>query len=491
MKRLAALLLFASSLAAQQTRIASDFEIAQMKQQIAQSRDFLSQLSGHLNLGDLYLTRSETATARLEYVRALEIARAEAVAARKASDITRYATAVAYSAVANAKLGSNAASFAAAEEAIRYTSASAKSWNLYSSAMTVLRKPAKAVSAGRNAVAIATSDVAQSPGVANRLDLSVYEYSLASALIESGERAEAEQLLRRVTSRLAANDFAPLRRDVARKESFEVYSSARGDEATYLALVNRAGLRLASLLEQRGDKAAARVEYERVLASRTDDATALAALARLTTGAEQERFFATAFDANPFSMPLIRNYQQYLRTAGAGVAAPEELSPGARVRRALVEISRGEMRAARETLDALITSFPQNDTLQTLRRESEAAAEVPAFLRRPGTNVMPAAAELRQLIGLLQSEKLTADQRAALDRITFTSAVRFDAATPAGGQTIFESGVIDEVRFRFSEPTAFTGTFATDARLTYRVLGATEVNGADALLLEPVRLERR
>jgi len=45
------------------TRIASDFEIAQMKQQIGTSPDFLSQLSGHLNLGDLYLTRSETATA--------------------------------------------------------------------------------------------------------------------------------------------------------------------------------------------------------------------------------------------------------------------------------------------------------------------------------------------------------------------------------------------------------------------------------------------
>src|SRR6478672_3214343 len=97
MNWLAILALVASPLFAQ-TRIASDFEIARMKQQIATSHDFLSQLSGHLNLGDLYLTRSETATARAEYAKALAIAGNEALDARKASDITRYATAVAYSA---------------------------------------------------------------------------------------------------------------------------------------------------------------------------------------------------------------------------------------------------------------------------------------------------------------------------------------------------------------------------------------------------------
>ena len=162
MKRFAVLLLFATTLCAQ-TRIASDFEIAQMKQQIARSRDFISQLSGHLNLGDLYLTRNETSTARDEYAKALEIAGAEALAARKASDITRYATAVAYSALANAKLGFDTPAFNAAEEAIRYTSGSAKSWNLYSTAMTLLHRGGKAASAARNAVAIAARELAQSP----------------------------------------------------------------------------------------------------------------------------------------------------------------------------------------------------------------------------------------------------------------------------------------------------------------------------------------
>ena len=252
-----------------QTRIASDFEIAQMKRQIATSPDFLSQLSGHLNLGDAYRARNESAKARTEYGTALDIAGREALAARKASDITRYATAVAYSSLANAKLGNDGPAFEAAEEAIRYTSGSAKSWNLYSTATSLLHKPAKAASAARNAVAIAKQDLAKSPNVGNRLDLAIYQYSLASALIETGKADEAELLLRTVTSSLRSEDFASLRRDVARSESFEIYSSARGDQPAYLSLVNRSGLRLAALREQRGDAAGARREYENVLASRT------------------------------------------------------------------------------------------------------------------------------------------------------------------------------------------------------------------------------
>ncbi|HEX9160596.1 MAG TPA: tetratricopeptide repeat protein [Thermoanaerobaculia bacterium] len=490
MKRLALLLLFATALPAQQTRIASDFEIAQMKQQIARSRDFLSQLSGHLNLGDLYLTRNETATARGEYARALEIAGSEALAARKASDITRYATAVAYSALANAKLGFDTPAFNAAEESIRYTSGSAKSWNLYSTAMTLLHRNGKAVSAARNAVAIASRELAQSPTVPNRLDLAVYENSLASALIENGDTAEAERQLRTIAASLQSNDFASLRRNVARTESFEIYSTARGDESAYLSLVNRAGLRLAALLEKRGDSADARAEYEHVLEMRTDDPTALTALARLSPPAEQERYFAAAFDANPFSMTLIREYQKHL-ASGQRAAPADDSTTGGQVRTALVQMARGETRAARDTLDALIAKFPQNDTLRELRRETETVAQVPAFVSGAATNVSPAALELRQLVSLLQSEKLTPDQRAALDRITFTNAVTFDppAATAPSGQTIFASGSIGDVRFRFSEPTAFTGVFGTTARLTYRILGTTEVNGADGLLVEPVRLE--
>ena len=96
-------LLIAAPLAAQ-TRIASDFEIQQMERQVARSTDFLSQLSGHLNLGDLRASRNESALARGEYVKALEIAERERLDARRASAMTRYATATSYAALADAKL---------------------------------------------------------------------------------------------------------------------------------------------------------------------------------------------------------------------------------------------------------------------------------------------------------------------------------------------------------------------------------------------------
>ena len=56
-----------------------------------------------------------------------------------------------------------------------------------------------------------------------------------------------------VTESLRSRTFDALQRDVARQESFEVYSSARGDVAAYVSLLNRAQLRLASLYERRGD----------------------------------------------------------------------------------------------------------------------------------------------------------------------------------------------------------------------------------------------
>src|SRR5438876_4951022 len=99
-----AILVFLSG-AAQSNRIASDFEIAQMEKQAAGAHDFLSQLSAHLNLGDLRLTRSETSLARKEYSKAYDLAAGERLAARRASDLTRYATATSYAGLAQAKLG--------------------------------------------------------------------------------------------------------------------------------------------------------------------------------------------------------------------------------------------------------------------------------------------------------------------------------------------------------------------------------------------------
>ena len=487
---LAAMVVIIPTIAAAQSRLASDFEIAQMRAQIERSSDFLSRLSGHLNLGDLHATRSETEIARREYGRALSIAADERLRARRDSDLSRYATTTAYAALANAKLQRPREAFALLEEAIRYSSDSAKTWNLYSTAMTVLGRAQKSVPAAWNAVAIATADVQRAPSIASRLDLAIYQYSLATALIETGHEAEAERLLRTAIDSLRGDAFEPLRRQIERSESFEIYSTARGEAAAYLSVMNRAQLRLGALLEKRGDAAAARDVYTNVLDARSDDANALAALARLSDAAERARYFAAAFDANPFALSLVRAYQRHLVAGGSDMEDPS--TTGGAVRLALAQMHRGETRPARNTLDDLLRRFPGNATLQLLRRELDAGARAPEFLSQSATEVVdPSAADLRRLAAL-EAATLTPQQRAALDAITFTSTATFSGAGPAApGQTTLEQGAIAGVPFRFAEPTTFAGTFPADEplRLTYRILGATEFDGADALLLEPLRVE--
>jgi len=468
---------------AQTTRIASDFEIAQMQQQLTRSHDFLSQLSGHLNLGDARLARSESALARSEFAQAYELASNERLDARRASDLARYATATSYAALAEAKLGRDASAFELSEEAIRYESGEAKTWNLYASTMSLLRKPAKATSASRNAVALARRDLAQSPDLGNRIDLAIYQYALASALIETGQTGEAERLLIEVTASLRSPQFDSLKRDVARREAFEIYSSARGETASYISILNRSQLRLAALYESRGDASRAQQQYENVLAARSDDPTALAAIARLSQSREH---FAEAFDANPFSLSLVRDYQRYLSTHRDEQAEGD--SAGARMRRVLIAMNRGESHAAKMTLDQLDKQYPDNDTLRTLRAELDKPNETPAFLRTGATTATPSASELRSIIALLNDNRLTPEQRAAIDKVALTSVVQFDERKDApANQTSFESGEIDGVRFRFSEPMAFNGDFAahTALRLIYRILGASN----DELLLEPMQLE--
>ena len=274
MKRLLLAALSLALFSAQQTRISSDFEIQQMERQLATSKSFVAQLSARLNLGDLRLARNENALATAEYAQALDVAARERAEARRAADMTRYATATSYAALAEAKLSHDARAFELGEEALRYASDSAKTWNLYATTMSLLRKREKAASAARNAVSIATAEVERSPSVSKRLDLAIYQYSLATF-------TDDEALLRTVVASLKSSAFDPLKSAVVRNESFEIYSTARGEEAAYVSLLNRAQLRLAALYEQRGDAAAARATYESVLAARSDDPTALAALARL------------------------------------------------------------------------------------------------------------------------------------------------------------------------------------------------------------------
>lgn len=473
-----------------QSRLASDFEIAQMERQLERSRDFSAQISGRLNIGDARSQRSEIDLARTQYRDALALAQEERSKSRGDGQLTRYTTATSYASLANAKLGRRGEAFTLAEEAVRYESGSAKTWNLYASAMSVLGLPAKAAGAARNAVAIATTDLAADASVANRLDLAVYQYALASALAESGDRDTAAATLKAIAAALDGAHFAELRKEVARQESFEIYSSARGDASTWLSLVNRANLRLAALLERSGDAGAARQRYQRVLASRTDDATALAALARLSAGAqERDAYFASAFDANPFSMTLIREYQRAI--AANPPASVDDSTTGGRMRRALIEMLT-DRRAARRTLEELGRTFPGNRSISTLLVEAQDAA-VPLPFLAPGVTASEASSEqLETLLDLLVTGRMTAPQRSALDAVTLTSTISFAAMDATqDASTSFTGGTIGRVRFRFASSTAFRGAFApsTPLRLTYRVLGATKVDGKDALLLEPLRLE--
>jgi hypothetical protein len=458
-------LIVALPLFAQETRIASDFEMAQMERQLARSHDFLAQLSARLNLGDARLARNEPALARDEYAKALDVALSERLAARRDSSMARYATATSYAGLAAAKLGEDDRAWALLEESTRYASDSAKTWNVYASAMSLLKKPAKAAAASRTAIEIAQRDLTREASVANRLDLAVYQYALASAL--GNESNESERLLLDTISSLRSPVFDSLKHQVARAEQFEIYSSARGEASAYISLLNRAQLRLAALYEYRGDTARARQQYEAVLASRSDDPTALAALGR----------YAEAFDANPFSPGLVRAYREYVRTRRETI---EGSTTGAQMRRTLVQMQRGELREARAELDALAAKFPANETIRELQHEIDTRNVTPSFFGK--TDVIdPSAGDLRNTIALF--DRITPEQRGALDKMTFTSTVLFDKP--------FASGTIDGVPFTFSEPMRFNGNFdaAKPLRLTYRILGATRLNDRDALLLEPVHLE--
>ncbi|MBV8518319.1 MAG: hypothetical protein JO197_13055 [Acidobacteria bacterium] len=474
MRRVLLLLALSSSLLAE-SRIASDFELAQMEKQLATAHGFEAQLSGHANLGDVRAARNEPSLASREYRTAYDLAARERLDARRDAQLARYATATSYAALAAAKLHRDAEAFAFAEEAVRYASDDAETWNLYASAMRILGYPRKAVSAARNAVTLAKKP----------LDVAVDQYALATALLDSGESAEAETLLVKLTESLRSERFASLRNDVARQESFEIYSSAHGDVAAYVSLLNRAQLRLARLYEERGRNELARRTYERVLDARSDDATALAGLARLATSSdERERRFAEAFEANPFDRELVAQYRAFLHSSARATPASNG-STGSEVRRAIAQLVRGESRAARETLDALLAKFPANETLRTLRVEAEHANASIAALPSPN----PTAAELRALRD--GYDALAPEQRVALDAMTFTSLATFESAQVANAQTTLASGTIYGVAFRFSEPTIFAGTFDTSAplRLTYRILGVTRAGDEDALLLEPVRVE--
>ena len=214
--------------------------IQQMERQVAES-DFLAQLSGHLNLGDLRMKRSENAIARAEYGKALEIASNERLTARRESDLREYALATSYAGLAQAKLGNAADAFALSEESLRYASDSPERWNTYANTMTELDKPerlsARRGMPWRSLRRATTSSISRS----------INTTGLFADRVESehGSRKAAE---RDCVATLRSDAFSALRHSIEQSESFEIIRPRAASSRLYITVLNRSQLRPASCM---------------------------------------------------------------------------------------------------------------------------------------------------------------------------------------------------------------------------------------------------
>ncbi len=512
---------------ASEGRATSDFEIAAMNRQLETSRDAFSRIAAHMNLGDLQAGRGNQTAARSHYETARTLAEEEMGSARKSSALRRYARAASWAGLSAAKLGRGGEAHRLLEEALRYDSDSTGSWNVYASAMTVLEKHTHSVAAARNAVTIASRSAGDS--VPDALDLNIYRYALASALSRTetaSAGSEAETLLGQIVLALSDRQFDSLRRKVARDEQFEIFSSTRTDSSAYLSLLNRTRLRLAKIYEESGRAEDARLQYRAVLADRIDDPAALAGMARLASGDEQHRYFAESFDASPFSLALVRQYESFL--------SEREVSPstrrgnGATVQRAIEEASRNRHQNALDLLQTLEASHPDNSTLRyliirshinsaefarareqlerrglpaeiagELRKDlalaEKAASRVPSFFNVARTNepLRLSPDDLSLLVARIRTGTLTPEQLALVDTLHFVAPVAFEDVTSRDAETTtFQAGSLYDQRFRFSSPATFTGRFeaGTPHELEFQILGISETDGRETLLLQPWRV---
>lgn len=494
---LIAFVMIAPSAHAQESRIASDFEISTAQKALSRERDSLLKMAAHLNLGDLYGSRREPAVARTHYGQARELAAAERLAARRRSDLNAYAIASAYLGLSEAKLGRTVEAFDAFEEAMRYAADSAKLWNLYASGMTLLSKPPKAVAAARRAVDVATRAAGGDPTPSALLDVAVYRYSLAAALMSQQNPAatgQAEQELVQVIASLESAAFRQLRDDIAQSEKFEIFSTTRSDADSYLSVMNRSRLRLARIHEERGETDRALAQLQRILELRTDDPNALTAMARLTRGTEDRiRYFNESFDANPFSTDMLREYESFV--IAQRPAAPEGDSLPRQIQRAVHAYASGRYAEAGERIDALTDRLPENDAVRFLSRrlaEIQSAAVLPEFLTGGDTTMVTLDwQQFQQLASAVRASRLPPAARARLDELTFSAMATFDPPVAASETTTtLQTGSIGSVAFRFQQPTEFRGNFAgrPSLQLEFRVLGVSENGGDPTVILEPLRI---
>ena len=468
-----------------QTRIATDIEIRHMEEEARRASSFEGRVTARVNLGELRSERNESAAAQREFETALQIARDERDDARRDRDLSRYALACGWSGVALGRLDRGIEAFAVFEEATRYAADSAGLWNLYSVAMYRLGFNEKAIGAARMSVAAAERKLAPRPAVRDLLELNVHRLALAIGLLEGGDTDEAEKILRGITESLDSDAFHSLRKSLGKREEFQIVTAPTTDSGIYLTTFNRAHMRLAALYENNGLVEEARREYQAVVSRRTDEAAALAGLARLESDPkERDRFLIQSLDANPFAAAVVDAYERHVESGDASPAAASG-SVGSRLRLAIQQIHDRDFRRARQTLEALLKAHANNDVLLSLlaRVALESGSGRPSFLDEPASPVTdPSEADLRAVLSLFARNELSAADRAALDQLEFSSSARFDEAS--------QSGTMSGVPFRFQTPTSFRSvTSAARLRLTYRILGATTVEGRDALLIEPVRAE--
>jgi tetratricopeptide (TPR) repeat protein len=514
------LLLVSGSMVAAEPHLTSDYEIETARRQLERAQTSREKIAPNLNLGDIYGARHETEASERHYRAALRIAEEMAHSARKRSDLSSYADAVTYRAAALAKLGLAGDARAAFEEAIRYRSDDPSTWNLYASGMRVAGLPAKAEAAARNAVLLAVERRDRKAGTKATLDIAIYRYALAGAIYEQRrEDPEVGELLAEVVETLDGPGLAKVRERARAQEIFEVFTIVRSEEDALVSLLNRALLLLGRHYEARGETGAARSAWERVLRMREDDSVALAGLARLaTTPRETSQRHLSSLEANPWSIPQLRQYEAFAKSPDA--PQPNGSSPGAAIQRAVwllardrgaeasleidrIENAHGERpatiylkaRAAiamgnvdeAESLVGRLGNLPEaallRRTMSTRDESLAASAEVLTSLDSP---VVDPTSDL--LIGLarLVSESRSPVELTRIDALLFQGTVDLDEALARDGiTTVFASGTIDGTPFRFSVPVAFRGDLSDgEHRLEFRLAGIA----GHTLLLEPVGL---
>ncbi|MGK2858625.1 MAG: hypothetical protein ACSLFQ_15600, partial [Thermoanaerobaculia bacterium] len=401
------LLVFASSLVAAEPRLTSDYEIEIARRQLERAHTSREKIAPNLNLGDIFATRHETEAAESHYRAALRIAEEMAHGARKRSDLSSYADAVTYRAAALAKLGLAGDARAAFEEAIRYRSDDPSTWNLYASGMRVAGLPDKAEAASRNAVLLAEEQRDRKAGPKATLDIAIYRYALAGAIYEQRrEDPEVGELLAAVVTALDGPGLAKVRQRAREQENFEIFTIGRSDEDALVSLLNRALLLLGRHHEARGETAAARSAWERVLRMREDDPVALAGLARLaTTPRETSQWHLSSLEANPWSIPQIRQYEAFAESPDA--PQPNGSSPGAAMQRAVWLLARDRGAEASVEIDRIENAHGERPATIYLKARAAIgrgnAEEAESLIRRLG--VLPEAALLRRTMSA-RSESL-------------------------------------------------------------------------------------